>query len=111
MTIVLPFSTALTDLGKNFSGTHDKQLPAEFETKFVCPIRRSAEFFDDGAVTIKAGNEALDRESITLKVRLAGDRNLAASTEGTKETAFGRHGRTRRTVIQDLNSVSRRGIA
>src|ERR1041384_710462 len=100
MTIVLPGSAILRDLGENFSGAHGKKFLSELEAEFVRTISCAAHLIRDNARAIEAGDKAFDDEQLSLKPRFARNRHLAASTECAQQSAFCGHGRMRSRMIE-----------
>src|SRR5262245_4679873 len=79
ITIVLPVSAILGDLGENFSGSHRKKFLTEVESQLGGVVNRTAHFFSDHACAIKTGNEASDDELRSFYTGLSRDGNLAAA--------------------------------
>src|SRR6185369_13820464 len=79
MTIVLPVSAILGDLGEDFSGSHREKFCSEIEAQLVGIVNRATYFFSNHACAIKACNEAFDRDLASFNSRFSRDRNLAAA--------------------------------
>src|SRR5215510_14350309 len=110
ITIVLPVSAMLGDLGKNLSCSHGKQSLTKLESQLNRPFRRSAGFISDDALSIEACDQSFDRELLSLKDRFSSNGNLAAASQRTQESPLGRHSRSSWNMVQDLNQRSRGSV-
>src|SRR5262245_7658818 len=81
MTIVLPVSAILRDLGQNLSGALGKQRFAKLETQFVRKVCCAADFVGDHARSIETRDQTSQRQPLSIDPGFARNRNLATSSE------------------------------
>src|SRR6185369_11336149 len=107
MTIVLPVSTILGDLGENFSGSHRKKFLSKLKAQLVGLANQASHFFSNHPRPIKAGNETFNCELASSDSGLSCDRNLTAPAKRSKKTALCSDGQTCRLMIQNCECASR----
>src|SRR5262245_59917933 len=102
MTIVLPVSAILGDLGKNLSRSLGKQSLTKLKPQFNRMLRGPAGFVGDDALSIETCDQSFDREPLSLKVRFSSNGNLAAAAQHSQESPLGSDSCSCRNMVQDL---------
>src|SRR5215831_16700240 len=103
MTIVLPVSAILGDLGKNLSRSHGKQSLTKLKSQFNRMLCRPAGFVRDDALSIETCDQSFDREPLPLKDRFSSNGNLATAPQRSQESSLGCDSCPCRNVVYDLN--------
>src|SRR5438094_5331547 len=108
---VLPFSSILGDLRKDFPGSHGKQFFAEFQSQLESAIGEATQLMSDDALAVQARNQSFNGEVAAGQVCPSRNWDLAAAAERAQQATFRGHCDTRGGIIQHPKQIPRGLIA